>query len=233
MIRQTFFILTFSTFFVNCFGQNKYYEPSGIVDKTEYYKLDSSHWVTINNKERIDGYTRIGDSIFGGEIACNIEPLKELDLETFKVLTGTKYAKDKNHVYYPLVISCDDNIDCGVCYYAKIIVENASSETFKYLGKEYATDVENVYFRGELIKEADGITFKVIDGPEFFYFATDKNNVYKHDSVFEKADPSTFYYDKDDKRTIDKEFEHKYIIGDKNNEWVYVPPDSIKKVKKK
>ena len=66
-----------------------------------------------------------------------------------------------------------------------------------------------------------------------FYFATDKNNVYKHDKVFEKAEPSTFYYDKDDKKTIIKEFEHKYIIGDKNNEWMYVPPNSIRKVIKK
>jgi hypothetical protein len=233
MIKQTYIVLILSLFFVNCNGQNKYFEPSGIVDKTEQYNSDSRQWKSLNDKERVDGYTRIGDSIFGGEIACNIEPLKELDLESFKVLAGTKYAKDKKHVYYPIEVSCVDYADCGVCYYAKIIVENANPSTFKYLGKEYATDGKNVYFRAELIKRADGKTFKIIDGPEFFYFATDKNNVYKHNSVFKNADPSTFYFDKDDKRTINKEYEHKYIIGDKDNEWMYIPPDSIKKVKKK
>ncbi len=233
MIKQIIFIITLSAFCVNCSGQNKYFEPLDIVDRTEYYKSDSSTWITLNDKEIVDGYTRIGDSIFGGEIACNIEPLKGLDLESFKVLPSTKYGKDKNRVYYPLQISCVDYDDCGVCYYAKIIVENANPETFRYLGNEYATDGKNVYFRGKLIKDADGATFKVINGPEYFYFAIDKNHVYKHDKVFEKADSSTFYYDKGDKKTVDKEFEHKYIIGDKNNEWMYVPPNSIKKIRKK
>ncbi|MEL6193233.1 MAG: DKNYY domain-containing protein, partial [Bacteroidota bacterium] len=105
--------------------------------------------------------------------------------------------------------------------------------TFVYLGKDYATDGENVYFRGELIESADGKTFKVIDGPEFFYFGVDHNNVFKHDEIFEEADPATFYFDRDDKRTIGTEYEHKYIIGDKNKEWLYVPPDSFKKVRKK
>ena len=105
--------------------------------------------------------------------------------------------------------------------------------TFKYLGKDYATDGQNVYFRGELIPNADGQSFKVIDGPEFFYFAIDKSRVYKHDKIFSNADPLTFYYDKNDKRNIDTEYQHNYIIGDKNNEWEFIPPNTINKIDKK
>lgn len=217
----------------SCIGQNTYYSPSGTIDKAEEFKEGKNVWIELGNKERIDGYTRIGDSIFGGEIACNVEPLQGIDIKTFKVLAGSQYAKDSYHVYFPIEIHCMEYVDCGVCYYGKFIVERANPKTFKYLGKEYGTDGHNVYFRGKLIQNADGQTFKVIDGPEYFYFATDKSNVYKHDKIFEKADPRTFYFDKNDSRTIDKEFEHKYVIGDENNEWLYTPPYTIEKIKKK
>ena len=204
-----------------------------IIDKTEEYKLNGESWISIHDKERVDGYTRIGDSIFGGEIACNVKPLSGIDIKSFKVLPGTQYAKDTNHVYYPLEILCIDYSDCGVCYYGKVIVEKANPSKFRYLGKDYATDGYNVFFRGELIPNADGQTFKLIEGPEFFYFAIDKNKVYRHNVTFQDADPQTFYYDKLDKRNINTEIEHKYIIGDKDNEWEFVPPNTIKKIIKK
>jgi DKNYY family len=231
-MKHQIIILIFSIFITSCKGQNRYFEPTGIIDKTEIYTKNNQSWISLKDKESVDGYTRIGDSIFGGEIACNIEPLKGIDLKTFKLLPGTKYAKDKNHVYYPLEIPCIDYTDCGVCFYGKIIIETANPKKFKYLGKEYATDEKNVYFRGELIENADGETFKVIDGPEYFFFATDKNYVFKHNEIFKNADSKTFYYDKTDKRNIVQKYEHKFIIGDKNKEWIFIPPNEIKEVKK-
>jgi hypothetical protein len=232
-MKQLIGIFILSILLAGCCGQSKYFEPNGIIDKTEEYKLNNKGWTSLKDKECVDGYTRIGDSIFGGEIACNVEPLKNIDIKTFKVLAGTLYAKDTNHVYYPLEIPCIDYDDCGVCYYGKVIIETANPETFSYLGKEYATDCKRVYFRGELMPNADGQTFKVVEGPEYFYFATDTNNVYMHNSVLENVDPSTFYFDKDDSRNIDREFEHRFIIGDKNMAWEYIPPDSIKEIEKK
>jgi hypothetical protein len=232
-MRQLINILIFSLFFTNCSAQKKYFEPKVIIDKTEEYKLNGESWISLHDKERVDGYTRIGDSIFGGEIACNVKPLSGIDIKSFKVLPGTQYAKDTNHVYYPLEILCIDYSDCGVCYYGKVIVEKANPSKFRYLGKDYAIDGYNVFFRGELIPNADGQTFKLIEGPEFFYFAIDKNNVYRHNVTFQDADPQTFYYDKLDKRNINTEIEHKYIIGDKDNEWEFVPPNTIKKISKK
>lgn len=225
-------ILTLITF-TNCNSQVKYFVATGITDKTEQFLKSKTGWTSLKDKERIDGYTRIGDSIFGGEIACNVQPLKDIDIQSFKVYPGTKYAKDKNHVYFPLSINCVDYEDCGVCYYDKIIIENANPLTFKYLSKDYATDGENVYFRGKLIKDADGKTFNIVEGPEYFYFATDKNHVYMHDKIFKNADPSTFHYDKMDIRNSVSDADAKYIIGDKDNEWEYMLPDGIKKIEKK
>lgn len=225
-------IFIFTFFLVSCKTQNRYFEPIGIINKTDIYIKKNQSWTSLKNKERIDGYTRIGDSIFGGEIACNVEALKGIDVETFKVLAGTNFAKDKLNVYYPIQIDCIDYVDCGVCYFSKIIIKGANPEIFKYLGKEYATSGKNVYFRGELIANADGETFKIINGPEFFFFAIDKNHVFKHNKIFENADPKTFYFDKTDKRNVVQEYDHKYIIGDKNKVWEFIPPNTINEINK-
>jgi hypothetical protein len=232
MKRLTHIFALFLLTLISCSGQSKYFEAKGIIDKTKEL-ADKSIWTSLNDKERIDGYTRIGNSIFGGEIACNVKPLKNIDIKSFKVLAGTQYAKDTNHVYYPLEVPCIDYTDCGVCYYSKIIIESANPASFQYLGKDYATDSKLVFFRGELLSGADGATFKVIEGPQYFYFATDKHHVYKHDKIFNDADPVTFYYDKNDPRNKVSEYDNKFIIGDKSNEWEYIPPYQIKKVDKK
>ena len=229
MVRLTYIFALYFLILTSCVGQKKYFQPTGIIDRTEEFS-GRNIWVSLNDKERIDGYTRIGDSIFGGEIACNIELLKDIDTKTFKVLAGTQYAKDKNNVYYPIEIPCIDFIDCGVCFYGRVVVEGANPIEFRYLGKDYVTDGKLVFFRGKLLKDADGTTFQVIEGPEYFYFATDKNRVYKHDEIFRDADPATFYYDKTDPRNRIREFDKKYIIGDKNNKWEFTPPDKITKI---
>jgi len=230
-MKHTFGALAFILIsFTNCNSQTKYFVATGIVDKTKQLVENNAEWTPIRNDEKIDGYTRIGDSIYGGEIACNISPLKGIDIETFKVYPGTKYAKDKNHVYFPLKINCVDYEDCGVCYYSTIIIDGANPSTFKYLGNDYATDGKKVFFRGNLISVADGATFKVIEGPQYFYFAVDKNYVYRTDRIFPEADPSTFYFDKSNKQNIISEFDSKYIIGDKSNKWEFSPPDKIEKI---
>lgn len=231
-MKQLIFILTLSIYtLTNTLAQSKYFHPRGIIDKTNELSRKNI-WTSLNDKESVDGFTRIGDSIYGGEIDCNISPIKYIDIKSFKVLAGTKYAKDKNHVYYPLGVPCVDFTDCGVCYYDKIIIEKANPTTFKYLSKDYATDGKYIFFRGQLLQGADALTFKVIDGPQFFYFATDKNNVYIHDDIFKEAEQSTFYYAKDDPRNKVSDFENVYIIADKNNKWKYIPPNQIIRIDK-
>jgi hypothetical protein len=145
---------------MSCKGQSKYYQPVGIIDRTKELSGKTA-WTILQKNECIDKYTRIGDSIFGGEIACDIEPLKNLDAKSFQVLPGTGYAKDKNHVYFPINTSSIDYSDCGVCFFEEILVENANPVTFQYLGKDYATDGKLVFFRGQLLENANGPTFRV------------------------------------------------------------------------
>ena len=231
-MRQPISIYVLFLTLLGCIG-NSYFEPKGIVDKTEEYIKTNKGWIILKENERIDGYTRVGNSIFGGEIDCNIEPLMGVDAQSFKVLPGTSYAKDRNHVYYPLVVPCIDYSDCGVCFYGEIIIKSANPETFEYLDKEYAVSGRNTYFRGELIPQADGKTFRVVDGPEQFYFAVDTNYVYIYDRIFKEADPSTFYYDKNDKRNTTDLLMEKYIIGDKNHKWQYSPLYTLKELGKR
>jgi hypothetical protein len=231
-MKTIVYIFIIALSILGCSSQNRYFTPEGIIDKTEEYVEDNKGWILLEDKVSVDGYTRIGDSIFGGEIACNIRPLKKIDIKTFEVLPGTKYARDINHVYYPLAIPCIDYSDCGVCFYGKIIINEANPETFKYLGKEYAVDGHNAYFRGEKIQDADGQTFRIVNGPEFFYFAVDSNKVYIHNKVFKEADPKTFYFDSTDKRNIPG-MAQKIIIADKAHEWQYSPPTTIEEIEKR
>ena len=130
-------ILFLMAFLMSCNGQGKYYNPTGIADKTDEFK-ELDQWTALENKVSIDDYTRVGDSIFCGEVNCNIGPMEGVDASTFKVWAGSQYAKDKNKVYYPIEIPCIDYTDCGVCFCGKYTVEGANPETFTYLGKDYA-----------------------------------------------------------------------------------------------
>lgn len=44
-----------------CIGQDRYFEPTGIVDKTEEYVAMNNGWTSLENKVSVDGYTRIGN----------------------------------------------------------------------------------------------------------------------------------------------------------------------------
>jgi hypothetical protein len=226
----TILVIILLSILISC--KHQYFTPTNIKNRTKEFAGNNT-WIALNDKEQIDGYTRIGNNIYGGEIACDVKPLKDIDINSFQVLPGTQYAKDKNHVYYPLETICEDYTDCGVCHYTDIIIRQANPATFRYLGKEYATDGNIVFFRGQLLQGADGASFKVIDGPEFFFFAVDKNKVYKHNDIFAAADPATFYFDKDNSNNVLTEFGSKYIITDKNKVWEYTPPDQIRELKSK
>jgi hypothetical protein len=186
-------------------------------------------WVSLQEGQSIDGYTRKDNRIYCGGVRCGAPAMAGVDASTFKVWPGSKYAKDKANVYYPLSIVCRDGATCGACFCDEYVIRDLSVNDFDYLGKDYATDGIKVFFRGEELAGADGKSFKVIDGPAFFYFAVDKSNVYEHNSVFTGADPSTFYYDPLDKRN-DEVINHS-VIADKRHKWLFIPPDGIKRLR--
>ena len=79
------------------FIELKYFNPRFIKDKNSEYTLKRTDWTFINHKEKVSEYTRIDSVIYCGEIACNFPPMKDVDIESFEILPGTDYARDKNN----------------------------------------------------------------------------------------------------------------------------------------
>ncbi len=78
--------------------------------------------------------------------------------------------------------------DDGVYYGSIDKIEEADIVSFNILDREYATDKNNVYFRGEIISGADSGTFTRIQLP----YTKDKDNVYYYETTIPGADPSSF-----------------------------------------
>ena len=130
-------------------------------DKKYNYK-SKGEWVHLKNGETIDGYTRIGDSIYGGYgdsiyLHTTMPALKGVDVSSFMVCKNTGYAKDSYHVYYPLRLVCEDAMDFGGCYFKDYIMEDVSPESFIYIGQGYATDGYKLFKEG---KEVNNLTIK-------------------------------------------------------------------------
>lgn len=186
-----------------------------------------AQWKVLTEGQRVNHFRMHKGQVYCGELGCGAEPIS-VDTETFRVWEDTDYAKDKNNVYYPIKLVCIDYEKCGVCYCDTFIILEANPATFTYLGHDYSTDGDRVYFRGENIKKADAATFKVFDGAEFMFFATDKNNVYMHNKVFEAADPRTFVYDST--HPLNDSLIHQTVVRDRESVWIYNPPYSLKRI---
>lgn len=80
------------------------------------------------------------------------DPLTDVDISTFEVCKGSGgYAKDKNRVYYPIVVTCVDGYEYSGCYFEEYVITGADPDTFKYLGDGYAVDRNNMYRYGEIV----------------------------------------------------------------------------------
>jgi hypothetical protein len=189
-------------------------------------------WVKLREGERLDHYTLKDQKIYCGEIACDVSPMEGVDIGTFEVNLGSQFARDKSHVYYPGQVTCVDGKDCGVCYCVKYILEGADPEDFVYLGKEYARDKESVFFRGQVLAAADAESFKVLKGPESFFFAVDQNRVFMYETIFEKADAATFYYDSLHPLTVKAGYNQVYVLRDKDHIWKFDPPNTLEELSK-
>ena len=101
----------------------------GAVSCSKYREFKSiGKWKSLCNNESVGMYTRIGNKIYGGNatgIAINklTSPLNGVDVESFKVCIGSDYAKDKNHVYYPIRMMCSDADTYGGCFFVEYIVK--------------------------------------------------------------------------------------------------------------
>ena len=79
--------------------------------------------------------------------------MKDVDISTFYVnktidMECENYAKDKNHVYYPLHVIAVDADTFGYEYAAESIVKGASPSSFRYVGDGKGTDGYTMYRYG-------------------------------------------------------------------------------------
>jgi hypothetical protein len=179
-------------------------------------------WVTLKNNNQVGAYIKQNDKLYCGSSSSN--PMENVDPYTFEVLSDSGYAKDSRHVYYPISLLCVDSADYGYCYCDEYVLEGALSAKFKYLGKDYATDGQKVFFRGKLIPEAVGNTTQLVEGPIFLFSIKDQNNVFIYKSKLEMADPDSFHYWK----TVGY---NTYLLKDKKHIWEFAPPNFPKIIK--
>lgn len=132
-------------------------------------------------------------------------------------------GKDKNHVYFkqklvpgadPATLEVDKYPlfhDSKDYYFQEVPIHVADVRTFKVLKRGYdddiwAIDSKCAYYDTIRISEADVKTFKV----EKFFYATDKNHVYRYGQILSDADPATY-----------KETENSGYATDKNHVWYF------------
>lgn len=124
--------------------------------------------------------------------------IEKSDPKTFTVL-DYRYAKDLNQAYY-LSHSGDPNIykdkllgELHGMLFPKFtlnIISNVDTKTFKSLPYDsgsaiWAIDKNNVYWRGQLFKNADVGSFEIINGPGLF--AKDKLQFYDSSGYWPKV----------------------------------------------
>ncbi len=126
---------------------------------------DRGMWIRLEEGRDCDGYALIGNKVYGVFLGLPqdyslFDPLQGVDIPSFEVCKGSGYAKDRNHVYYPIRITCEDGLiedsdggerEYGGCYFQEYVIEGSDPATFNYLGNGYAVDKANMYLNGKII----------------------------------------------------------------------------------
>lgn len=155
--------------------------------------FEKGEWINIKDANNQNGYCIIGEQVYGAlvyvadtidleeyllEMQSELNPLYYSDSKTFEVCVnsdGEHYARDINNVYYPRdenTLFFDGDASGGEIYDSNIRIQGADSKSFKYIGKGYAVDKNNMYYRGEKIKWNDNIisALQQEDCPDFLPF---------------------------------------------------------------
>lgn len=218
-----------------CIAQTSSDKPT-IIDRTKEFFEKKVEWISLNDNESVGHYIKKGGKIYGWNVEC--QPFEMIDVLSFKVLSPTGFAKDKNYVYFPINGGCGESeIGCICCYY-DIIIKKANPETFTYLGGYYAKDDRKAFFFGNQIENAEASTFKVIEQTGCLDIAVDKYHVYINGNILKKIDPQTFRYDKKDLEKYYEEIKEislqqpKFIFYDKKGKWFFSPPNVVKRMRR-
>ena len=125
--------------------------------------VDHGKWISIAQQcdSIVDGYALIDEKVYYGSFDSIFftDYLKKngkgfligVDIETFELCQGTNYARDKNHVYYPIEVKCVEGWSYGGCYVTNYLLPKARPDKFKFLRDGYAISGDHMYWRGEEI----------------------------------------------------------------------------------
>ncbi|MEO9531180.1 MAG: DKNYY domain-containing protein [Crocinitomicaceae bacterium] len=168
----------FLSTFTSCIDTNEEYE----IPELEEVTTDSIEWLKLEESQKIGDYFILNEEVYCGEVAYNTFPLDGVDINSFEVLSNTKYAKDKNKVYYPLLTVCVDGENWGNCHAVEYIMDGTDPNSFEFLDKDYTKDKNHIYWRGKIVKEADPATFHMVI-KEFDTTALDSRNSFSNGRI--------------------------------------------------
>jgi hypothetical protein len=130
-----------------------------LANRHEGVAVDRGDWTPLKEGEHHACFTRCNDSIWGGYID-SLYTYKDLhycsfvDKGSLLVSRSSDYAKDKNHVYYPLIVDYLGNDDpndfttVAAVRVVKCVIEDADPASFKVIGNGYAVDSNRMYYKG-------------------------------------------------------------------------------------
>lgn len=131
---------------------------------------DSAKWVKLGAETRIDDYWNHHGKIYGGDYGdFSFDDLGHFtplicDASSFEVASGTGYAKDNNHVYYPYYTYFVDTETYGLGPIFKgYVVIGADPKTFKYIGRGYGIDKNRMFLRGEEVSWDETYIKRAVD----------------------------------------------------------------------
>jgi len=144
-----------------------------------YEKYDASTFVILGNWFVKDK----GGVYYEHNISAEAIKIEKSDSDSFEILWGSDYLKDKNRVYYyqkresgKLTIKVLEDVDPDT-----FVVEIPSSP--------YSRDAKNVYWNGERLIDADANTFKLMMRT---LYGTDGKNVYYQSTKLLDVDAGKF-----------------------------------------
>jgi hypothetical protein len=181
-------------------------------------------WVSIRDisKSPTTFYVSQGKIYPGGE--QDPEPLKDVDINTFKVAIPKKEMKKKSS-------TCRDSYwgkDKRHVYFANTVLAQADTATFEPLSEQIGKDKNHVYcwdfhrggFAGEVNQIADPRTFRKLIAPgdsldsQFWYYRDATNIFSKWCTLVQGADPQSFEMIKNPTEKFDaKDSKRKFSLG--------------------
>jgi len=116
-------------------------------------------WLPLQIGDTLDVYVNRDNNIHIGDPSLEITQLPEAQASTFQVWTDSNYARDSVNVYFPIEIICEVIDELYSCYSTKYLVEGANASEFRYLGNGFATDGNELFLNGIIVRGNNGEGF--------------------------------------------------------------------------